>query len=148
MIGYSPLSRGKGVGGSSLINYLAWDRASKIEYDGWKALGESEDGWDWDSILPYMKKSEAAAPPLESPNDFGEMSLPGKVAVLAGLSDTETIGAEGAVQVLLPLVIQFQTVLTGTQTSYNSIYSEVIAPYIKAWNNIGVNTNTNPVSIF
>jgi choline dehydrogenase-like flavoprotein len=52
--------RGKMIGGSTGLNYLGWDRASKIEYDAWERLnGESEGGWDYDSLLPYFKRTEA-----------------------------------------------------------------------------------------
>lgn len=48
--------RGKVLGGSSAINLLVYDRASSVEYDGWEQLGSS--GWNWDTMLPAMEKSE------------------------------------------------------------------------------------------
>lgn len=53
--------RGKGLGGSSLINYLGIFRPSKIELDAIEELGNP--GWNWDSLLYYMKKSECLQPP-------------------------------------------------------------------------------------
>ncbi|KAB5591137.1 Choline dehydrogenase [Ceratobasidium theobromae] len=50
------LPRGKVLGGSSAINMMVFDRASKVEYDAWSSLGNS--GWDWDGLLPYMKSAE------------------------------------------------------------------------------------------
>ncbi|CAE6515749.1 unnamed protein product [Rhizoctonia solani] len=54
------MPRGKVLGGSSAIalklNYMAFDRASKAEYDAWATLGSS--GWNWDGIVPYMKIAE------------------------------------------------------------------------------------------
>lgn len=32
-------ARGKMMGGSSGLNYMAWDRASKKEYDAWEKVG-------------------------------------------------------------------------------------------------------------
>ncbi|KAI0077521.1 alcohol oxidase [Panus rudis PR-1116 ss-1] len=49
-------SRGKGLGGSSAINFLASVRPAKNELDVLEELGNP--GWNWDSTLKYMKKSE------------------------------------------------------------------------------------------
>ncbi|CAE6436115.1 unnamed protein product [Rhizoctonia solani] len=50
------MPRGKVLGGSSALNYMAFDRASKVEYDAWETLGSS--GWNWDGLMPYMKMAE------------------------------------------------------------------------------------------
>ncbi|MBO9395860.1 choline dehydrogenase [Shimia sp. R9_2] len=52
--GYQP--RGKALGGSSAINAMLYVRGQRQDYDEWANLGC--EGWDWDSILPYFKKSE------------------------------------------------------------------------------------------
>ncbi len=52
--GYQP--RGKALGGSSAINAMLYVRGQRQDYDGWADLGN--DGWDWDSVLPYFKKAE------------------------------------------------------------------------------------------
>lgn len=49
-------SRGKGLGGSSLLNFFASVRPSKEELDAIESLGNP--GWNWENILRYMKKSE------------------------------------------------------------------------------------------
>ncbi|KAK0486182.1 alcohol oxidase [Armillaria novae-zelandiae] len=49
-------SRGKGLGGSSLLNFFASVRPSKEELDAIESLGNP--GWNWGNILHYMKKSE------------------------------------------------------------------------------------------
>lgn len=48
--------RGKTLGGSSSINAMCYIRGAKEDYDKWRDLGA--EGWDWDSVLPYFKKSE------------------------------------------------------------------------------------------
>ncbi|KLO19194.1 GMC oxidoreductase [Schizopora paradoxa] len=59
--------RGKGLGGSSHANFLGMFRPSKAELDALEALGNK--GWNWDSLLQYMKKSEAFIPvPISEEN--------------------------------------------------------------------------------
>jgi choline dehydrogenase-like flavoprotein len=51
----------KVVGGGTTLNGMMFDRGSKGDYDGWEALGN--EGWGWDDLLPYFKKSETFTPP-------------------------------------------------------------------------------------
>jgi choline dehydrogenase-like flavoprotein len=44
-----PWPRGKALGGTSALNYMAWNRASKDDYDAWEALGNP--GWGWEGLL-------------------------------------------------------------------------------------------------
>jgi choline dehydrogenase len=49
---YAP--RGRGLGGSSLINGMGFFRGQAQDFDDWHALGVT--GWSWDELLPlYMK---------------------------------------------------------------------------------------------
>ncbi len=52
--GYQP--RGRGLGGSSLINAMIYVRGQREDYDGWAAAGAS--GWGWDDVLPAFKRAE------------------------------------------------------------------------------------------
>ena len=51
--------RGKVLGGSSSINAMIYCRGLASDYDEWAALGAT--GWQWDSVLPYFKRSEGNA---------------------------------------------------------------------------------------
>jgi choline dehydrogenase-like flavoprotein len=52
--GFQP--RGRGIGGSSLINAMVYMRGQPQDYDEWAALGCA--GWGWNDVLPYFKRSE------------------------------------------------------------------------------------------
>jgi len=49
---YEP--RGKGLGGSSMLNFFGMFRPSKDDLDALEKLGN--EGWNWESLLHYMKK--------------------------------------------------------------------------------------------
>ena len=51
--------RGKMLGGSSGINYMAYVRGHPGDFDEWAAGGA--EGWSYDDVLPYFKKSEGLA---------------------------------------------------------------------------------------
>ncbi|MFG1222804.1 GMC family oxidoreductase [Xanthobacter wiegelii] len=48
--------RGKGLGGSTLINGMIFVRGQKQDFDGWAQRGAT--GWGYDDVLPYFKKFE------------------------------------------------------------------------------------------
>ena len=48
--------RGKVIGGSGSINAMVYVRGQPRDFDDWKALGN--EGWGWDDVLPFFKKSE------------------------------------------------------------------------------------------
>jgi choline dehydrogenase-like flavoprotein len=52
--------RGKMLGGSSGLNYLAYVRGHPGDFDAWAAAGAS--GWSYDDVLPYFRKSEGLVP--------------------------------------------------------------------------------------
>ncbi|XP_029160778.1 glucose dehydrogenase [FAD, quinone]-like [Nylanderia fulva] len=49
-------SRGKVLGGCSVVNAMLYVRGNKKDYDSWANLGN--EGWDYDNVLPYFKISE------------------------------------------------------------------------------------------
>jgi choline dehydrogenase-like flavoprotein len=50
------LPRGRVIGGSSSINAMIYLRGHRADFDEWAASGC--DGWSYDEVLPYFKRSE------------------------------------------------------------------------------------------
>jgi choline dehydrogenase-like flavoprotein len=50
------LPRGRTLGGSSSTNAMVYMRGNRLDYDAWAAMGY--EGWGWNDVLPYFKRSE------------------------------------------------------------------------------------------
>ena len=50
------LPRGRMLGGCCSINAMIYIRGNRADYDGWAAGGA--EGWSYDEVLPYFKRSE------------------------------------------------------------------------------------------
>ncbi|KAF3006816.1 hypothetical protein E8E13_010516 [Curvularia kusanoi] len=59
-----PVWVGNVVGGGSIVNGMAFDRAAAADYDAWELLGNV--GWNWNNLLPYFKKSTTFTPPPDA----------------------------------------------------------------------------------
>ena len=83
--------RGKMLGGSSGINYMAYVRGHPGDFDSWAAGGAS--GWSYDDVLPYFKKSEGLASSgdivvdADAHNTQGPLGVSVRAPVLAGAQD-------------------------------------------------------------
>ena len=80
--GFMP--RGKVLGGSSSINAMVYIRGNKHDYNSWAALGN--EGWDYESLLPYFTKaennktfSESDVHGVDGPLHVQDLSLPSPV---------------------------------------------------------------------
>lgn len=50
--------RGKGLGGSSLINGMCYIRGNAMDYDNWATQDPLLENWTYQDCLPYFKKAE------------------------------------------------------------------------------------------
>ena len=87
------MPRGRVIGGSSSINAMIYLRGHRADFDEWAASGC--EGWSYDEVLPYFKRSED--------NDRGESEfhgVGGPLAVSDGRSLSPLVDAqlEAAVQ--------------------------------------------------
>ncbi|KAL0930316.1 choline dehydrogenase [Colletotrichum truncatum] len=62
-----PVPAGRVVGGGSVVNGMVFVRGGRTEFSGWEKLGA--EGWGFDDLLPYFKKSENFTAP---PKDFAD----------------------------------------------------------------------------
>jgi choline dehydrogenase-like flavoprotein len=74
------LPRGRMIGGSSSINAMIYLRGNRLDYDDWSADGC--EGWSYDEVLPYFKRSED--------NERGESEYHGAGGPLA-VSDSRSM---------------------------------------------------------
>jgi len=86
-----PVTRGKMLGGSSGINYMAYVRGHPGDYDSWAEKGAT--GWSYADVLPYFRKSEGLEPSdeividLQAHSSNGPLGVSVRSPVLAGASE-------------------------------------------------------------
>ncbi|KIY69237.1 GMC oxidoreductase [Cylindrobasidium torrendii FP15055 ss-10] len=66
-----PFPTGIGLGGSTTVNCLVYTRGSKNDIDAWAELS-GDDGWSWDNMLQYFKKSERYNDPRDGHDATGQ----------------------------------------------------------------------------
>jgi len=98
--------RGKALGGSSVINGMAWVRGNDYDYDNGAAQGN--EGWGSDDVLPYFKRAEdfhsagedayhgtdgpIGVSSRADPNPFSELLV--EAAVEVGMERTDDFNGE------------------------------------------------------
>ena len=74
-----PVPRGRMLGGSSGINYMAWVRGHPGDFDNWARLGAT--GWSHAEVLPCFKRMEDLVPSNEIAIDHDARGTGGPVGV-------------------------------------------------------------------
>jgi choline dehydrogenase len=67
--------RGKGLGGSTIVNLLTFARGSKGDYDRWAAV-TNDVSWSWENMLPYMQKLERLTPSTDGHDITEQIDVP------------------------------------------------------------------------
>lgn len=111
------LARGKGLGGSSLINVMSLLYPSRAGFDAWVELGN--EGWDWDALLPYMKKFQ----------NFNEPSEQVAKDLQLGYVDRKEQGISGPIQ-----------------ASYDRAIDPIDAAWVETFKNLGLDMKADTVS--
>nr|CAH7714293.1 unnamed protein product [Callosobruchus chinensis] len=106
-------TRGKVMGGSSVVNYLIYIRGHPGDYDEWASFGNP--GWEYKNILPYFIKSEDNNNPEKvNPNYHGSGGW--QTIEYFPYQDQVTLGLVQAYQELgLTYVDQNSNTVIGTQ---------------------------------
>ncbi|KZP01246.1 GMC oxidoreductase [Calocera viscosa TUFC12733] len=107
--------RGKGLGGSSATNFMAYIRPPVEDVDAWEKLGSP--GWNWSNYLKYSKRGERFTEPTNDQTISHRHTF-----------EQQYHGTNGELQVCFPSLISA---------------SEV--PYHVAMNNLGIGTVKEPL---
>lgn len=86
--------RGKGLGGSTLINGMIYVRGQPQDYDGWAQRGCT--GWSFDDVLPYFRKLEDYDGPASSTRARGGPLPVSEVAERPAIAEAFISAAESA----------------------------------------------------
>ncbi|KAF7315922.1 phosphoribosylaminoimidazole carboxylase [Mycena indigotica] len=84
-----PYPRGFVLGGTSSVNFMAYTRGSKEDFDRFANL-VNDQRWSWNSLVPYWKKSEKLTPPVDNHNTSKQVD-----ASVHGLNGLNSITVTG-----------------------------------------------------
>jgi choline dehydrogenase len=87
------IPQGRVLGGGSSVNAMTYVRGNRLDFDRWRSLGN--DGWGYDDVLPYFRRSEDFA---DGANDYRGADGPMKVVHYERASDASRAFAKAAVE--------------------------------------------------
>ncbi|KAF9062152.1 aryl-alcohol oxidase-like protein [Rhodocollybia butyracea] len=102
-----PYPRGRLLGGSSSLNYMVYNTASRDYFD-LVANITNDEGWTWDSLVPYMMKAQRFTPPADRHNISGEF-----IPAVTGFSGNVLVSLPGYATELDPRVLETTSQLEG-----------------------------------
>ncbi|CCM05247.1 uncharacterized protein FIBRA_07457 [Fibroporia radiculosa] len=89
----NPLREGKGLGGSTQINYMSWTKPPANEIDAFERLGNP--GWNWENHQKYVKRTEGFVVPGAEMQKRNGLSF-----------DTVDISTDGPLKIAYPGTIE------------------------------------------
>ena len=111
--------RGKTLGGSSSINGMIYIRGHKTDYDNWAYQGCQ--GWDYESVLPYFKKSENFE---NGENSVHGVNGPLHVTAIKKPSPISGIAIEACKEMGLPITNDFNEDIWGAGLNHITVTPE------------------------
>ncbi|KAF8512598.1 aryl-alcohol oxidase [Hysterangium stoloniferum] len=97
VIGYS---RGFILGGCTSLNRLIYTRGSADDYDRFARVSQ-DPGWSWDSLQPYIQKTERWVPPADGHDTTGQFD-----PSVHGFNGINSVSLPGYPQAIDNMVIQ------------------------------------------
>ncbi|GBE88776.1 Dehydrogenase citC [Sparassis crispa] len=85
-------NRGKGLGGSSIINFMVWTKPTAEEINDFERLGNP--GWNWNNYQKYVARTEGFISPHEEVQRTFKLNY-----------DAANVGSEGPLKITYPATI-------------------------------------------
>jgi choline dehydrogenase len=106
MNGQSYWPRGKCLGGSSVLNYMAYVRGNREDYNSWAQI-LSDPKWGWDSVKSIFKRMENCS------------TIPGLDSTLRGMNGPLNVSVKSPVNPIAKAWVQAAAFLGYTTGDYN-----------------------------
>ena len=141
-------ARGKGLGGTSIVNGMVYIRGVAQDYDNWRQMGL--DGWGYSDLLPYFKYSEGST---NRQNNFHGNQGPLKVEPARNFSLLDKAFIKAAVETGHEFLDDFNAnkragVSRIDSTTYRGVRQSSAISYLnKIPKNLKIFTNTRVVKI-